>query len=173
MCESMRLNQITFANSATFRECNMTSSKLHNVLTIGLLVVLAACSPAEQQGESNEVAAQLNPIEGSNWQLVKLTVLGGYEFVPEDPSKYVLNFRSGNRLTGTSDCNSISGSWLQEDTALHFDPFAATTSLCPPGSLHNNLILYLKDVSSHSFRDGQLVLTTPTEGVEIEFESRD
>ena len=173
MCESMRLNQITLANSATFRECIMSSSKLRNVLFIGLLVVFTACSPAEQQGESNEVVAQLNTLEGSNWQLLKLTVLGGYEFIPEDHSKYVLNFRSDNRLTGTSDCNSINGSWLQEDAALRFDPFAATTSLCPPGSLHNNLILYLKDVSSHSFRDGHMVLTTTTEGIEIEFESRD
>ena len=151
----------------------MSSSRLRNVFLIGLAIVLAACSPAEQEGGSNDVVAQPNPLEGSNWQLTKLTVLGGYEFVPEDHSKYVLNFRSGNRLTGTSDCNSISGSWLQEDSALRFEPFAATTSLCPPGSLHNNLVLYLRNVSSHSFRDGHMILTTPTEGIAIEFESRD
>ena len=151
----------------------MSTSRLRIVCFIGLAVVLAACSPVEQEGESNEVVAPINSLEGSNWQLTKLTVLGGYEFVPEDRSKYVLNFRSGNRLTGTSDCNSISGSWLQEDSGLRFEPFAATTSLCPPGSLHNNLILYLRNVSSHSFQDGHMILTTPTEGIAIEFESRD
>ena len=151
----------------------MSSFKLCNILLPSLLAVLAACSPAEQDGESNSAVAQVDSLEGSNWQLVQLTVPSGFAFVPEDHSKYVLNFRSENRLTGTSDCNSISGSWLQADTALHFDPFIATTSLCPPGSLHNNLALYLRDVSTLSFRDAHLVLTTPTEGIEIEFESRD
>lgn len=150
----------------------MSSSKLRNVLLLSLLVLMAACSPADQDGESNDVVAQIIPLEGSNWQLVQLTVLGGFVFAPEDHSKYVLNFRSGNRLTGTSDCNSINGSWQQVDSALQFEPFSAGTSLCPPGSLHSYLTLYLKDVAAHSFRDGHLVLTTPTEGVEIEFEPR-
>jgi len=143
-----------------------------NVFFAGLFVVLTACSPAVQEGESNDVVGQIMTLEGSNWQLVQLTVLGGYIFAPDENGKYVLNFRSENRLTGTSDCNSINGSWQQEDTALHFQPFSAGTSLCPPGSLHSYLALYLKDVDASSVRDGHLVLTTPTEGVEIEFEPR-
>ena len=151
----------------------MSSFNLRNIFLSGLLVVVAACGPAEQDGESNNAASQVQSLEGSNWQLVQLTVPSGFAFVPEDHSKYVLNFRSESRLTGTSDCNSISGSWLQADTELRFDPFVATTSLCPPGSLHNNLALYLRDVSTLSFRDGHMILTTPTAGIEIEFESRD
>lgn len=151
----------------------MSCSKLRTVFLSGLLVVLAACSPAGPEDESTDVVAEVIPLEGSNWQMVELTVLGGFVFVPDDPSKYVLNFRNGNRLTGTSDCNSIAGSWQQENTELHFEPFSSTTSLCAPGSLHSYLDMYLRDVEAHSFRDGHLVLTTPTEGIEIEFESRD
>lgn len=151
----------------------MSSSKLHNVLLSGLLVLMAACSPAEQEGESIDAVAQNYSLEDSNWQLVQLTVLGGFVFEPEDHSKYVLNFRNGNRLTGNSDCNSITGSWLQDNSELRFEPFVTTRALCPPGSLHNNLALYLKDVQAFSFRDDHLVLTTPTQGVEIEFESRE
>lgn len=151
----------------------MSSSKLRSTFLFATLVALAACSPIEKEGENDAMVAGGTSLEGSNWQLVKLTVLGGFVFAPEDHSQYVLNFRSGNRLTGTSDCNSITGSWQQEDAALHFDPFAWTRALCPPGSLHNNLVLYLKDVAAYSFRDEHLVLTTPIEGIEIEFESRD
>lgn len=151
----------------------MASSCLRKVLLSSLCVILAACSPAEQESESAAVAAKIVPLEATNWQLVQLTVLGGFTFVPKEDVQYVLNFRSGNRLTGTLDCNSVSGSWLQEDNALHFEPFSAGTGLCPPGSLHSYLSLYLKDVEAYSFRDEHLVLTTPTEGVEIEFASRD
>jgi len=155
------------------REFAMSSSKFRNVFLSGLLFAMATNCLAGQADGNQAVLAHSIPLEGSNWQLVKLTVLGGYVFAPDDHSKYVLNFRSGNRLTGNSDCNSINGSWQQENNELHFEPFITTTSLCPPGSLHSYLVLYLKDVKAHSFRDGHLLMTTPTEGVEIEFESRD
>lgn len=151
----------------------MLFCKFRTILVSGLLVGLAACSPAEQGDESNDAVAEIISLEDSNWQLVQVTVLGGFVFPADDPNKYVLNFRSGNRLTGTSDCNSLTGSWFQENTTLRFDPFATTRGLCAPGSLHNNLVLYLKDIDAYSFRDGNLVLTTPTEGVEIEFQARD
>lgn len=151
----------------------MSYFKVRSAFLSGLFVAMAACSPAQQGGETNDTAAEIDSLEGSNWQLVELTVLGGFEFVPDDPDKYVLNFRTGDRLTGRSDCNSLTGSWLQGLTELSFSPFATTRGLCAPGSLHNNLVLYLKDVAAYSFQDSHLVLTTPTEGVKIVFESRD
>jgi heat shock protein HslJ len=134
---------------------------------LAVLLVSLACSQA--------MAADAPvTLEGTNWQLVKLTVLGGFEFVPEEPGKYVLNFRNRNRLTGDSDCNSLSGTWQQqEDSTLHFEPLGSTRRLCEPGSLHNNLLLYLRDVQTFAVRDRHLILQTTTEGVEIEFESRD
>jgi hypothetical protein len=42
--------------------------------------------------------------------------------------------------------------------------------LCEPGSLHNYLVLNLEAVVAHSFLDGRMIMTTTTEGVEIEFE---
>ena len=152
----------------------MRFTKLRNTLLTSLFVILAGCS-AEQENATETTNATEGGVslEGTNWQLVQLTVLGGFVFEPDDHSKYVLNFRSGNRLTGTSDCNSLTGSWLQDGTALRFEPFATTRSLCLAGSLHNNLILYLKDVNALSLREGHLILTTLEDGIEIEFEPRD
>lgn len=147
---------------------------VRKIFLTGLVVALAACGPAEQGAEEDLAGspAEIIPLEGTSWQLVQMTVLGGFVFTPDDPSKYVLNFRSENRLTGTSDCNQISGAWQQEDTALRFDPFISTRKLCPPGSLHNNLALYLKDAAVHEFRDDRMILTTTTEGIAIEFQAR-
>lgn len=111
-------------------------------------------------------------LEGTNWQLQNMRVLGGFLFTPEDPSLYRLNFRSDNRLTGTSDCNTITGSYFQESTDFHFDPFVSTRKLCPPGSLHNNLVLILKNVNAIEFRDGKMYMTNGYDGVELEFAVR-
>jgi len=149
--------------------------KLSKLFLLSLLPALAACSPPEQSVEEENASSvtEIAPLEGSNWQLVKMTVMGGFEFIPDDPGKYVLHFRSENRLTGTSDCNQLRGSWLQEEAALRFDPFSPGRSLCPPGSLHNNLALNLRNVVEHEFQAGHMILTTTTEGVELEFEPRD
>lgn len=117
-------------------------------------------------------ADEIIQLEDTNWQLLSMKVLGGFLFTPDDPSQYRLNFRSDNRLTGTSDCNSISGSYFQEDSGFRFDPFVSTRKLCPPGSLHNNLALILKDVNAIVFRDGKMYMTNGYDGVELEFEMR-
>lgn len=135
------------------------------VLTVLTPVSLGAADDVSQATESLS-------LEGTNWQLVQLTVLGGFVFTPDDPGKYVLNFRNENRLTGRSDCNQLSGLWQHEGSALSFDPFLSSRNLCLPGSLHNNLVLYLRDVVALEVRDDRLILTTTTEGVELEFEAR-
>ncbi len=117
-------------------------------------------------------AAEGPVLENTNWQLVKMTVLGGYEFAPEDPGKYYINFRTDNRLTGTSDCNDIGGSWFQDGESLRFQPFAPSRRLCAPGSLHNNFALLMRDVQSVEIRGDSLLLKTSAEGLELEFEPR-
>lgn len=112
-------------------------------------------------------------LQDTNWQLLNMKVLGGFLFTPDDPSKYRLNFRTDNRLTGTSDCNTITGYYFQDNTGLRFDPFVSTRKLCSPGSLHNNLVLILKDVNEIEFRDEKMYMTNGNDGVELEFEERD
>lgn len=152
----------------------MKTDNPNKLFMFSLLAVLAACGPAEQrdEGEDGGSVIEITPLEDTNWQLVQITVAGGFLFTPDDPANYVLNFRSENRLTGTSDCNQLSGTWQQQESALRFEPFSATRSLCPPGSLHNTLTLNLRDVLAHEFRAGHMILTTPIEGVEMEFEPR-
>ncbi|MEX0963247.1 MAG: META domain-containing protein [Pseudohongiellaceae bacterium] len=120
----------------------------------------------------SNAAEKVIDLEDTNWQLLNMKVLGGFLFTPDDPGQYRLNFRSDNRLTGTSDCNTITGYYFQESTGFRFDPFVSTRKLCSPGSLHNNLVLILKDVNVVEFRDGKMYMTNGYEGVELEFEAR-
>lgn len=134
-----------------------------------LLSTLVSSASGAEGTEAPSIAMDL---ENTNWQLVHMTVLGGYEFIPEEPGKYVLNFRSDSRLTGSSDCNEIGGLWIQEDFSLSFKPFVSSRKLCAPGSLHNNFALYLRDTAAFALEDDNLVLTTSTEGIRLEFEPR-
>ena len=136
-------------------------------LALGTLLTLVLSFTQFSLAQKEDIA-----LEGTNWQLQNMKVLGGFLFTPDDPSLYRLNFRTENRLTGTSDCNTITGSYFQESTGFRFDPFVSTRKLCPPGSLHNNLVLILKDVNAIEFRDGKMYMTNGYEGVELEFETR-
>jgi heat shock protein HslJ len=136
-------------------------------LVLGALLMLALSFTQFTLAQEEDMV-----LEGTNWQLLNIKVLGGFLFTPDDPSEYRLNFRSENRLTGTSDCNTITGYYFQESTGFRFDPFVSTRKLCPPGSLHNNLTLILKDVNSIEFRDGKMYMTNGYDGVELEFEER-
>lgn len=140
---------------------------LSRSLIIGALLMFAAST-----NQISLAQEDVTDLEGTNWQLLNMKVLGGYLFTPEDPSQYRLNFRSDNRLTGTSDCNTITGYYFQESTGFRFDPFVSTRKLCSPGSLHNNLVLILKDINAIEFRDGKMYMTNGYEGVELEFEMR-
>jgi heat shock protein HslJ len=145
----------------------MISTKLKSLWVNSLLVMLAALIASEAT-----LAAEVPLLENTNWQLVKMTVLGGYVFEPAEPSKYVVNFRTDNRLTGSSDCNEIFGSWFQTDETLKFEPFAPSRRLCAPGSLHNNFALLMRDVQSLELSNEHLLLKTSTEGLVLEFEAR-
>ena len=136
-------------------------------LALGSLLTFALSSSQFSFAKEENTA-----LEGTNWQLQNMKVLGGFLFTPEDPSLYRLNFRTENRLTGTSDCNTISGYYFQESTGFRFEPFVTTRKLCSPGSLHNNLVLILKDVNAIEFRGGKMYMTNGEDGVELEFEAR-
>ena len=136
-------------------------------LVLGTLLIFALSSSQFSFAKEEDTA-----LEGTNWQLQNMKVLGGFLFTPDDPSLYRLNFRTENRLTGTSDCNSISGYYFQESTGFRFEPFVTTRKLCSPGSLHNNLVLILKDVNAIEFRGGKMYMTNGEDGVELEFEAR-
>ena len=136
-------------------------------LVLGSLLMLVLSS-----NQFNLALEKDTNLEDTNWQLLNMKVLGGFLFTPRDPSQYRLNFRSENRLTGTSDCNTITGSYFQESIGFRFDPFVSTRKLCAPGSLHNNLVLILKDVNAIEFREGRMYMTNGYNGVELEFEKR-
>jgi len=137
---------------------------------IVLSLLIASCDNGEvaeqAQEEVVDYAAQL---EDTSWELVDIVVMGGYVFEPETPSDYTIRFRSENRLTGKSDCNTLTGSWQVEED-LTISELNSTRSMCIAGSLHNYFSLYLRDVVSMELAGESLTLRTTIEGVTLKFQ---
>jgi heat shock protein HslJ len=137
------------------------------ILTASLM--LSGCGEGQQVSEP---AAEPVALEGTSWQLVKITAIGGYEFVPEDASDYLLRFRAESRMVVESDCNTAGATWSQEDNNLILEQFVTTNNMCPPGTLHNHFVSNLRNIESFTGDASNLVFTTSIPGVTLEFEIR-
>ena len=141
-----------------------------------LVSVLAGCGPSDTSNDSvsgeNNSAESAVVLEGTSWQLVKITAIGGYEFIPEDGSDYVLRFRTESRLVADSDCNTAGATWTQEDSNLILEQFVTTNNMCPPGTLHNHFVSNLRNIETFSSEGDKLVFSTSIPGVSMEFEAR-
>ena len=124
--------------------------------------------PDEEAGAGAGAGAGL---AGTSWRLVKFE--GGDETVltPDDPSKYTFTFEPGGRLTARIDCNRGMGTWKSSGPPeLEFGPLALSRAMCPPGSLHDQIVRQLPYVRSYVMRDGHLYMALMADGGIYELE---
>jgi para-nitrobenzyl esterase len=89
---------------------------------------------------------------------------------PDDPAKYTLEFGSDGQLSARLDCNRGRGSWKASGPRLELGPLALTRALCPPGSLHDQIVKQWGFIRSYVMRDGHLFLALMADGGIYEFE---
>jgi para-nitrobenzyl esterase len=133
-------------------------------LSGSLLVTLAlvcGCAPmAPQEG-----------LGGTSWQLVKFQGGDGTVLTPDDRSKYTLAFGTDGSLVARIDCNRGRGGWKsQGKNQVEFGPMALTRAMCPPGSLHDQIVRQLPHIRSYVMKDGHLFLSLMADGGIYEFE---
>ena len=108
---------------------------------------------------------------GTSWQLVKFQ--GGDEktLVPDDRAKYTIQFNADNSVSARIDCNRGRGIWKSPGlNQLQLGPLALTRAMCPPGSLHDQLVKHWEYVRSYLIKDGHLFLSLMADGGIYEFE---
>ncbi|HEU4474440.1 MAG TPA: META domain-containing protein, partial [Gemmatimonadales bacterium] len=144
-----------------------------NAFTLVLLLGLVHCSSAgeEPAPQTEGGPTALSDLGGTTWQLVKFE--GGDETVltPDDRAKYTIAFQSDGRLSARIDCNRGMGTWKSSGPPqLEFGPLALTRAMCPPGSLHDQIVKQWPYVSSYVRRDGHLFMSLMADGGIYEFE---
>jgi heat shock protein HslJ len=110
-------------------------------------------------------------LTGTSWQLVKFQGGDGKTLTPEDRAKYTIEFAAGGQLAARIDCNRGRGTWKSSGpNQLQLGPLALTRALCPPGSLHDQIVKQWGYVRSYVVKDGHLFLSLMADGGIYEFE---
>jgi len=136
--------------------------RLSRELNLATLLLLAACASAPQNAP---------PLDGTSWQLVKFQGGDGKTLVPDDKSKYTLEFGGNGILRARIDCNRGSGSWSSSAPGqVRAGVFAITRASCGPGSLYDQIVRQLGHVRSYTVKDGNLYLSLMADGGVYELE---
>jgi len=110
-------------------------------------------------------------LAGTSWRLVKFQSSSDSVLTPDDRSKYTLAFAADGTLTARLDCNRGRGTWKSAAPGqVELGPMALTRAMCPPGSLHDQLVRQLPFVRSYVIRDGRLFLSLMADGGIYELE---
>ena len=116
-------------------------------------------------------AAAASPLEGTTWQLG--TFQGGDDktLVPDDRTKYTIQFAAGGRVAARVDCNRGRATWKTDGAAqLTLGPLALTRAKCPDGSLHDQIVKQWGNIRSYVIKDGHLFLSLMADGGTYEYE---
>ena len=101
-----------------------------------------------------------SPLSGTSWRLVKFQGPDETTVVPDDKSKYTINFGSNGRVTARVDCNRASATWRANTKGeLQFGSWSRTSARCGPGSLHDRIVNEGANVRNFAIKDGHLFLS--------------
>jgi len=138
-----------------------------SVVLWALVSVGAAPQPTNQSG-----AGEMQPgLGGTSWRLVQFRGSDGTTLTPDDRSKYTIEFLADGGLVARIDCNRGRGTWKSSGpNQLELGPMALTKAMCPPGSLHDQIVKQWKYVRSYVLKDGHLFLSLMADGGIYEYE---
>ena len=84
--------------------------------------------------------------------------------MPDDATRYGVTFLPEGKLAIKADCNRGAGSWTFENPAIDLEVGALTRMACQEGSLADDFVTGVNEVSSGVFRNGRLFLALPVDG---------
>lgn len=138
-----------------------------SALLVGPILLLTACSAFSQPPSQSEAPS----LGGTAWQLVKFQGSDDTTLTPDDKTKYTIAFAEDSRLSVRIDCNRGRGTWKSSGpNQLQFGQLALTRAMCPPGSLHDQIVKHWEFVRSYILKDGHFFLSLMADGGIYEFE---
>ena len=82
----------------------------------------------------------------------------GVEIKPKDPADFILTLTPEGRLTSTTDCNTISGSYIQNQNMISVGSLVSTEKSCRKNSFESKYITQLTLASSFEMTGNALIL---------------
>ena len=132
--------------------------------TILLLAACAAVAPTPSQSATPNLS-------GTSWQLVKFQGSDDKTLTPDDKTKYTIQFNTDGVLSARIDCNRGRGTWKSSGASqLQLGPLALTRAMCPPESLHDQIVKHWNFIRSYIIKNDHLFLSLMADGGIYEFE---
>jgi para-nitrobenzyl esterase len=126
-----------------------------------IVLLAAACAAPPPAGDA---------LAGTSWRLARFAGGDGKVLVPDDPAKYTVAFAADGAVSVRFDCNRGRGGWKSaRRNQLELGPMALTRAMCPPGSLHDQLVKHWPYIRSYTLKDGRLFLALMADGGVYEF----
>jgi heat shock protein HslJ len=121
--------------------------------------VPASSAPQAQPGQPGEIPGQ--DLGGQQWQWTKSTLNNGQTPTPANPADYTIEFSMvDGRVNIKADCNNATGEFMTDGQSLQIMMGAVTLAACPPGSLSDEYLKELSEVSAYSVQGETLTMTT-------------
>ena len=70
-------------------------------------------------------------LQGGEWRLASMETETGGRFVPEDPSRFTVEFQADGTIRVRADCNGCGGSYTMSGERLTVGPMVCTLIACP------------------------------------------
>ena len=126
-----------------------------------MVLLLAGCAAPPAARES---------LGGTSWQLVRFQGADDKVITPDERAKYTVAFAADGIVNVRFDCNRGRGGWKSAGKSqLELGPMALTRAMCPPGSLHDQLVKHWPFIRSYVLKDGRLFLALMADGGIYEF----
>jgi heat shock protein HslJ len=71
-----------------------------------------------------------NPLAGTSWQWEKVSAADGKTTASKNPSKFLLAFSGDGKMSSSTDCNRLTGSYTVDGSKLSIGPLAGTKMAC-------------------------------------------
>ena len=138
-----------------------------SMFLLGVILLLAACSARVETVPRNAIT----DLGGTAWQLVRFQGGDDKTLTPDDKSKYTIQFNTDGSISARIDCNRGRGTWKSSGASqLQLGPLALTRAMCPPGSLHDQIVRQWEHVRSYVIKNDHLFLSLMADGGIYEFE---
>ena len=129
-------------------------------------------APASVESKAPGAPAAANPLSGTAWRLVEIQSMDDSTGTTrvDDPSRYTMRLNADGSVALRLNCNSASGNWSAEagpdpsSGRFEFGPLAATSALCPPPSVDEQVTKQAPYFRSYLLEDGRLYLSLMADG---------
>ena len=121
--------------------------------------------PATEPPAAEPPAAATGTLQGVVWEWQGSQYNDDTQAVPEDPSRYTIEFADDGTASIKADCNQVMAHYEANDSSLTITPGASTKAACPEDSLDTEFMRDLEGAAIYFFDDAGDLL------IDIKFDS--